>query len=106
MGIASCPSCPHITWTPMTWASTCSADPTRTQADACCGQTTYNTGLMKCCAFGKADNEKHLVEVDFSCPKGSTEIDWEVHGVQLDHEMMDMNMMEMMGFNLMGPLDF
>ena len=98
-----------------------SPDPTRTQADACCGQTyahiimvntllkicrTYNTGLMKCCAFGKADNEKHLVEVDFSCPKGSTEIDWEVHGVQLDHEMMDMNMMEMMGFNLMGPLDF
>ena len=67
---------------------------------------TYNTGLMKCCAFGKADNEKHLVEVDFSCPEGSTEIDWEVHGVQLDHEMMDMNMMEMMGFNLMGPLDF
>jgi len=83
-----------------------SPDPTRTQADACCGQQTYNTGLMKCCAFGKADNEKHLVEIDFSCPEGSTEIDWEVHGVQLDHEMMDMNMMEMMGFNLMGPLDF
>ena len=64
---------------------------------------------MKCCAFGKADSEKHLVEVDFSCPEGSTEIDWAIHGVQMadhDMEMMDMNMMEMMGFNLMGPLDY
>lgn len=81
-------------------------DPTRTQADACCGQQTYNTGVMKCCAFGKADDDKVLVEVDFSCPEGATEIDWAVHGVTLDHEQMDMNMMEMMGFNLMGPLDY
>ena len=67
---------------------------------------------MKCCAFGKLDSEKHLVEVDFSCPEGSTEIDWAVHGVQMaptDMEMMDMNMMQgiqWMGFDLMGPLDY
>jgi len=68
---------------------------------------------MKCCAFGKADSEKHLVEVDFSCPEGSTEIDWAVDGVQMadhDMDMMDMTQMmegiQWMGFNLMGPLDY
>ena len=82
------------------------ADPTRTQADACCGQQTYNTGLQKCCAFGKSDADKHLIEIELSCPDGSTEIDWHLDGVTIDHSMMDMNMMDMMGLSLMAPINF
>jgi hypothetical protein len=72
--------------------------------------------MKKCCAFGKADSDKKLVEIDTTCPQGSYEIDWQTMGVQMAMSNMDMmGMMDMdhgdsmdhldMGmFNLMEPI--
>ena len=95
-------------------------DPIRAQVDACCGQTTYNTGMKKCCAFGKSDDEKELIDIDQTCPDGSYEIDWQTMGVTMsmtnmdmmgmmshhgDHGMMDnMDHLDMGMFNLMDPI--
>lgn len=80
-------------------------NPMHTSADACCGQVTYNTGLSKCCAFGKSDEDKKLVDIDEQCPEGSDEIDWAVMGVQMG-PMDNMDMMDMAMMNLMAPINY
>lgn len=65
--------------------------PSRIESDACCGQITFNTGMQKCCAFGKNDQDKFLVEVEMTCPVDSEAVSWD-YNFSMDYSM-DMDMM-------------
>lgn len=77
--------------------------PTRIESDACCGQITFNTGMKKCCAYGKRDADKVLVDVEGQCPDNSAPVEWD-YNFSMDYSMdMDMHhgMMDMDHFDLM-----
>lgn len=71
--------------------------PAHIESDACCGQITFNTGMKKCCAYGKRDAQKILVDVDDRCPKNSEEVIWSPD-FSMDYNMdMEMHMGMMHG---------
>lgn len=83
--------------------------PAHIESDACCGQNTYNTGMKRCCAVGKKDSDKFLVDFDDQCPAESVDVVWDSnffmdYNIDVSH-MMPMGLDQNFGLDMdyMGP---
>lgn len=73
--------------------------------------STYNTGMKRCCAVGKKDADKFLVDFEDQCPAESVDVVWDPnffmdYNIDVSHMMplgLDQNFGMGLDMDYMGP---